>query len=116
MLSRVLLGPKASLGGRAVEDAGLADHSSTFLKLPVERWRKARISSNNSAFLALSYFLNISCTVFSAPGLFPTWKGPDSVRPECAHCVCTLGINYMDLPLFSVMEVQITLSLEWLQQ
>lgn len=50
MLSRVLLGPKASLGGRVVEDAGLLDHSSTLLKLPVERWRKARISSNSSAF------------------------------------------------------------------
>lgn len=52
MLSRVLLGPKASLGGRAMEDAGLADHSSTFLRLPVERWRKARFFFffKNSAF------------------------------------------------------------------
>lgn len=50
VLSRVLLGPKASLGGRAVEDADLADHSSTFLKLPVERQREARISVKNSAF------------------------------------------------------------------
>lgn len=88
VLSRVLLGPKASLGGGAVEDAGLADHSSTFLKLPIERWRKARISLKNSAFLTVCYSISIACAVLSAPGLFPAfWKGPDSVRPEFVQCV-----------------------------
>lgn len=84
VLSGVLLAPKASLGG-AVEDAALADHSSALLKLPVERWRKTRISTENSAFLTLCCFLSIT----RAPGSFPAfWKGPGSVRPEFIQSVC----------------------------
>lgn len=84
VLSGVLLAPKASLGG-AVEDAALADHSSALLKLPVERWRKTRISTENSAFLTLCCFLSITL----APGSFPAfWKGPGSVRPEFIQSVC----------------------------
>lgn len=100
LLSGVWLAPKASLGG-AVEGAGLADHSSALLKLPVERWRK----TENSTFLILCYFLSITEQLSVHQGCSQPSGKVQAVSDLSLYRVpADLAINYMDLLLFSAIK------------